>query len=107
MVNVCADASDFANSLSGSGSTDIESAINDHPAVLESAVIGVTDKEGLTKPKAFVVLRQGHAPSPELIEGLKAQVKPLGSFKIPATFEFPAELPRTTLMKIDRKALRG
>ncbi len=87
--------------------TDIESAINDHPAVLESAVVGITDKEGLTRPKAFVVLRAGHAASQTLIDELKAQVKPLGGFKVPAEFEFPAELPRTTLMKIDRKALRG
>ena len=86
--------------------TDIESALNDHPAVLESAVIGFTDKDGLTKPKAFVVLRAGHTAAPELIEALKAQVRPLGGYKVPAVIEVLAELPRTQLMKIDRKALR-
>lgn len=86
--------------------TDIESALNDHPAVLESAVVGFEDTDGLTKPKAFVVLRQGHLASPDLIEQLKAQVRPLGGYKVPAAIEVLAELPRTTLMKIDRKALR-
>ena len=86
--------------------TAIEAALNDHPAVLESAVVGVTDTDGLTKAKAFVVLRAGHAATPAMIEQLCAQVRPLGGYKVPASFEFPAELPRTTLMKIDRKALR-
>ena len=87
--------------------TDIESALNDHPAVRESAVIGFTDTDGLTKPKAFVVLRDGHAAGPELIEALKAQVRPLGGYKVPAVIEILPDLPRTTLMKIDRKALRA
>ncbi len=87
--------------------TDIESALNDHPAVLESAVIGYTDTDGLTKPKAFVVLRAGQRAGPELVDALKAQVRPLGGYKVPNAIEVLAELPRTTLMKIDRKALRG
>ncbi len=87
--------------------TDIESVLNDHPAVLESAVVGFTDSEGMTKPKAFVVLRAGFTNTAALIEELKREVRPLGGFKVPAAFEFPAELPRTTLMKIDRKALRS
>ena len=87
--------------------TDIESALNDHPAVLESAVVGFTYAEGLTKPKAFVVLRAGNAASAQLIEALKRQVRPLGGYKVPAAIEVLAELPRTTLQKIDRKALRG
>ncbi len=86
--------------------TDIESALNDHAAVLESAVVGITDMEGLTKPKAFVVMRQGHTGTPALVDALKALVRPLGGYKVPAEIEFLAELPRTTLMKIDRKALR-
>jgi benzoate-CoA ligase len=86
--------------------TDIEAALNDHPAVLESAVVGFNDAEGLTKPKAFVVLRAGHQPGDKLIEELKAQVRPLGGYKVPAVIEILPELPRTTLMKIDRKALR-
>jgi benzoate-CoA ligase len=53
-----------------------------------------------------VVLREGFAESPELIEELRAAIVPLGSYKIPGAFRFIAELPRTTLLKIDRKALR-
>ena len=87
--------------------TDIEAALNDHPAVRESAVVGFTDAEGMTKPKAFVVLRDGFTPSDDLIDEMKAQVRPLGGYKVPAAIEVLAELPRTTLMKIDRKALRG
>ena len=87
--------------------TDIESALNDHAAVLESAVVGVTDRDGLTKPKAFIVLRAGHLGNAGLVEALEAQVRPLGGYKVPAEFEFLPELPRTTLMKIDRKVLRG
>ncbi len=86
--------------------TDIEAALNDHPAVLETAVIGFEDEQGLTKPKAFVVLREGFSPSGQLIDELKAQVRPLGGYKVPAVIEILKELPRTTLMKIDRKALR-
>ncbi len=86
--------------------TDIEAALNDHPAVLESAVVGFTDQDGLTKPKAFVVLRSDHRASDRLIDELKAQVRPLGGYKVPAAVVILSELPRTTLMKIDRKALR-
>ena len=87
--------------------TDIEAALNDHPAVREAAVVGFTDGDGMTKPKAFVVLRAGVLPDACLLDELAAQVRPLGGYKVPAQFAFPAELPRTTLMKIDRKALRG
>jgi benzoate-CoA ligase len=87
--------------------TDIESALNDHEAVLESAVVGFEDKDGLTKPKAFIVLRAGHKGDDALVEALKAQVRPLGGYKVPAEIVFLPELPRTTLMKIDRKALRS
>ena len=86
--------------------TDIEAALNDHPAVREAAVVGFTDAEGLTRPAAFVVLLDGTTGDARLIEELGAHVRPLGGYKVPARFEFVAELPRTTLMKIDRKALR-
>ena len=69
-------------------------------------MVGFTDAEGLTRPAAFVVLLDGTTGDARLIEELGAHVRPLGGYKVPARFEFVAELPRTTLMKIDRKALR-
>jgi benzoate-CoA ligase len=85
---------------------EIEAALTGHPAVREAAVVSFADQDGLTKPRAFLVLRDGFSQSPLLIEELKAAVAPLGSYKIPASFRFMDQLPRTTLLKIDRKALR-
>jgi benzoate-CoA ligase len=85
---------------------DIEAALTRHPAVREAAVVSFDDEDGLTKPRAFIVLRDGFAEDARLIEELKKAVTPLGSYKIPASFRFIDQLPRTTLLKIDRKVLR-
>jgi benzoate-CoA ligase len=85
---------------------EIEAALTAHAAVREAAVVGFTDTDGLTRACAYVVLRNGFAETPALLEDLRAAIVPLGSYKIPAAFRFIAELPRTTLLKIDRKALR-
>jgi benzoate-CoA ligase len=85
---------------------EIEAALTGHPAVREAAVVSFTDHDGFTKPIAYVVLRQGYAHSDALIAGLCAAVRPLGGYKVPERYEFIDELPRTTLMKIDRRALR-
>ncbi len=85
---------------------DIEAALTRHPAVREAAVVPFEDKDGLTKPRAFLVLRDGCSQSTQLIEELKAAVASLGSYKIPESIRFIDQLPRTTLLKIDRKALR-
>jgi benzoate-CoA ligase len=85
---------------------DIEAALTRHPAVREAAVVSYEDEAGLTKPRAFLVLREGFTEGPQLIEDLKAAVAPLGSYKVPESFRFLDQLPRTTLMKIDRKVLR-
>ncbi len=85
---------------------EVEAAITDHPAVLEAAVIGVPDGDGLTKPKAFVVLRPGNSPSDALSETLRANVRKVGGYKVPQEIAYVAALPRTTLLKIDRRALR-
>jgi benzoate-CoA ligase family protein len=85
---------------------DIEAALTRHPAVREAAVVSFEDKDGLTKPRAFIVLRDGFTESPQLIDELKAAVTPIGSYKVPESFRFIDQLPRTTLLKIDRKALR-
>lgn len=85
---------------------EVEAAITEHDAVLEAAVVSYEDTDGLTKPKAFVVLRPGHEPSDALTEELRAGVRKIGGYKVPEEFAFVAELPRTTLLKIDRRTLR-
>jgi benzoate-CoA ligase len=83
---------------------EVESTLMQHAAVLEAAVIGVNDAQGLTKTKAFVVLKPGAAASDE---DLKAFVKDrLAPYKYPRTIEFVAELPKTATGKIQRFRLR-
>ena len=88
---------------------EVEAALNSHPAVLESVVIGVPDKERGNLIKAFVVLKNGVAPSTQLIQYLQDFVKQeLEPYKYPRLIEFTAAdaLPRTPTGKIQRKALR-
>jgi benzoate-CoA ligase len=85
---------------------EIEAALTRHPAIREAAVVSFEGADGLTKPRAFLVLRENFEQSSALIEEFKQAVAPLGSYKIPASFRFIDQLPRTTLLKIDRKALR-
>ncbi len=87
---------------------EVESALSAHPAVLEAAVVGAPDPDGLIKPKAFVVLKAGHAGSAALEGELKAVVKDrLAPYKYPRWIEFVAELPKTATGKIQRFKLRG
>jgi benzoate-CoA ligase len=86
---------------------DIEAALTSHPAVREAAVVAFEDAAGLTKPRAYLVLREGHAETPALLDELRKAVTPLGSYKVPESYVVLDQLPRTTLMKIDRRALRG
>jgi len=80
--------------------------LTSHPAVREAAVVSCVDREGFTKPMAYVALRVGFERCEALIAELCAAVRPLGGYKVPERFEFIDELPRTTLLKIDRQALR-
>jgi len=86
---------------------EIEAALTGHPAVREAAVVSFADRDGLTKPMAYVALRQGFAGGEALIAELGAAVRLLGGYKVPERYEFIDELPRTTLLKIDRRALRA
>ena len=86
---------------------EIEAALTGHPAVREAAVVSCADADGFTKPMAYVVLREGFAQGEALVAELAAAVRPLGGYKVPERFAFIEELPRTTLLKIDRRALRG
>jgi benzoate-CoA ligase len=85
---------------------EIEAALTRHPAIREAAVVPFTDPDGLTKPKAYLVLREGFAQSEQLFGELRAAVTPLGSYLVPEAFSVIDQLPRTTLLKIDRRALR-
>jgi benzoate-CoA ligase family protein len=86
---------------------EIEAALTRHPAIREAAVVPFTDADGLTKPKAYLVLRDGFQKSEQLFAELRAAIVPLGSYMIPAAFGVLDQLPRTTLLKIDRRALRN
>ncbi len=86
---------------------EVEEALISHPAVLEAAVIGREDRDGLTKPKAFVILRDGHAGSDELVGVLQTHVKDrIGVWKYPRWIEFTDGLPKTATGKIQRFRLR-
>ena len=86
---------------------EVEATLVKHPAVLEAAVIGTPDENGLTRSKAFVVLKAGTAPTPALEAELKAFVKgQLAPYKYPRLLEFIAELPKTATGKIQRFKLR-
>jgi 2-aminobenzoate-CoA ligase len=88
---------------------EVEGALNNHPAVLESAVIGIPDKERGNIIKAFVVLKKEVAPDPHLIQILQDFVKQeIEPYKYPRLIEFVSEnaMPRTSTGKIQRKALR-
>jgi benzoate-CoA ligase len=86
---------------------EVEAALVQHPAVLEAAVIGRTDPDGLTRTKAFVVLKQPEAASDRLADELKQFVKDrLAPHKYPRLMEFLPELPKTATGKIQRFRLR-
>ncbi len=86
---------------------EVEYALMEHPAVLESGVIGSGDVDGLIKPKAFVVLNEGFEPSPELAKELSNFVKSkIAPYKFPRWIEFVPDLPRTATGKMQRFKLR-
>jgi benzoate-CoA ligase len=87
---------------------EVEGALIAHDAVLEAAVVGELDERRLVKPKAFVVLKQGYAPSLELAQELQDHVRTrLAPFKFPRWIEFLPELPKTATGKIQRFKLRS
>ena len=84
---------------------EVEASLMTHPGVLEAAVIGVDDEQGLTKPKAFVVNKPGHVVT---ADDLKRHVKShLAPYKYPRWVEFVEELPKTATGKIQRFKLRA
>jgi benzoate-CoA ligase len=92
---------------------EVESAVLEHPDVLEAAVVGVEDSAGLTKPKAFVVLKSASESADgepdarlkagEIQQFVKARI---AAYKYPRWVEFVDELPKTATGKIQRYRLR-
>jgi 4-hydroxybenzoate-CoA ligase len=86
---------------------EVEAALVTHEAVLEAAVIGKEDHDGLTKPKAFIVLKQGFSADARLIEALQTHVKEkAGPWKYPRWIDVRTDLPKTATGKIQRFVLR-
>ena len=86
---------------------EVEEALIAHPAVLEAAVVGKEDRDGLTKPCAFVVLNVQTADREALSIELKEHVKQrIGVWKYPRWIEFVDGLPKTATGKIQRFRLR-
>ncbi len=86
---------------------DVEALLQRHPAVLESGVIGTADPDGLIKPVAYVVLKDGHQPSEQLERELQMFVKQETSpHKYPRAVVFVESLPKTATGKIKRYMLR-
>jgi benzoate-CoA ligase family protein len=86
---------------------EVEAALASHEAVLEAAVIGREDRDGLVKPKAFVVLKSGHKPDAHLFDALKEHVKArAGPWKYPRWIDVRSDLPKTATGKIQRFKLR-
>jgi benzoate-CoA ligase len=87
--------------------SEVEAALASHEAVLECAVVGASDGDGLTKPRAHVVLRKPHRPCEELEVDLKRHVKSLlAPYKYPRWVVFMDQLPKTATGKIQRYRLR-
>ncbi|HEY9279482.1 MAG TPA: benzoate-CoA ligase family protein [Eoetvoesiella sp.] len=86
---------------------EVENILSQHEAVLEAAVIGVADADGLIKTTAYVVLRSGKSPDTTIQTELQAYVKAnLAPFKYPRTIYFIDDLPKTATGKIQRFRLR-
>ena len=86
---------------------EVEAALASHPAILEAAVVPAEDDEGLLKPKAFIVLKEG-VSADGLGDALKDHVKDaVGMWKYPRWIEIVDGLPKTATGKIQRFKLRA
>jgi acyl-coenzyme A synthetase/AMP-(fatty) acid ligase len=90
------------------GPFEVESALVEHPAVAEAAVVSAPDDERGAVVRAVIVLRDGHAPSDALARELQDHVKTqTAPYKYPRVVDFAAELPKTASGKVRRAALRS
>ena len=90
------------------GPFDVESALLEHPAVIEVAVIGKPDLERTEIVKAFIILQTGFEGTPTLAEELSQFVKKrLSAHAYPREIEFVTQLPKTPSGKLQRFILRN
>ncbi len=89
------------------GPFEVENALVSHPAIAESAAVGMADLVTTEHVKAFVVLRRGFSASPKLAQEIAAHVRAqLSPLATPREIEFCADLPKTRSGKIRRDQLR-
>lgn len=87
---------------------EIENTLMEHASVLEAAVVGQPDHDGLLKPKAYVLLKSEFTASDQLKDELQSLVKSkLAPYKYPRWVDFVNELPKTVTGKIQRFRLRS
>ena len=90
------------------GTMEVESALVDHPAVAEAAVIGKPHEVKGEIIKAFVILKRGYEPSEELERDIKQHVRDtLGPVAVPEEIAFVEKLPKTRSGKIMRRVLKA
>lgn len=86
-------------------SVEVEGVLLRHPAIQESAVVGLPHEKWGETPQAFIVLKPGAETTPEALRLFCREH--LAHFKVPHGFEFIAELPKTATGKIQKYVLRG
>jgi 2-aminobenzoate-CoA ligase len=87
---------------------EVEEALLSHEAVLECGVVAAPDEERAHVPKAYVVVREGCVPGPELARALQEHVKlKIAPYKYPRSVEFLDALPKTETGKLQRYRLRA
>ncbi len=86
---------------------EIEARLMSHPSVIDAAVFGIPDDEFGEQVKAAVLLVDGVEPSLELADALAVFCRDeLAGYKVPKTFDFPVEFPRTATGKLLKRVLR-
>lgn len=86
--------------------SQLENIIESHEAIQMSCVIGVKDPIKMQKVKAFVMLREGYAPTPELLESIRKHCKMnIAKYALPYDIEIRSSLPKTLVGKVAYKVL--
>ena len=86
---------------------EVEARLMGHPAVVDAAVFGIPDDEYGEQVKAAVLVADGIEPGAELADELAAFCREeLAGYKVPRSFDFPSEFPRTATGKLLKRLLR-